>query len=34
MAKNVFTFIGVWVVVATTQELIRKCRRLAESEAD
>lgn len=34
MAKNVFAFIGLWVVVATAQELIRKCRRLAESEAD
>jgi hypothetical protein len=30
MAKNVFAFIGLWVVIASTQKLIEKCRLLAE----
>ena len=34
MVKNIFAFIGLWVVVATTQELIRKFHQLAESEAN
>ncbi len=25
MVKNIFAFIGLWVVVAATQALIRKC---------
>lgn len=34
MAKTIFAFIGLWVVVATAQELVRKCRRLAAEDAD
>lgn len=27
MAKNIFAFIGLWVVIAATQDLCRKCQR-------
>lgn len=27
MAKNVLAFIGLWVVVATTQSLVMRCQR-------
>ena len=26
MVKDVFAFIGLWVVVATAQDIVRKCR--------
>lgn len=26
MARNVFAFIGLWVVVATAQDIVRRCR--------
>jgi hypothetical protein len=32
MVKNVFAFIGLWVVVASAQHMMRKCRQLAEAE--
>lgn len=34
MAKNIFAFIGLWVVVSAAQRLVDKCRKLAESDAD
>ena len=31
MAKNVFAFIGLWVLIATTQDLVRKCKQNYDS---
>lgn len=32
MVKNVFAFIGLWVVVASAQKLLEKCHRLATED--
>jgi hypothetical protein len=32
MVKNVFAFIGLWVVVAAAQKLLEKCHRLATED--
>lgn len=32
MVKNVFAFIGLWVVVAGTQRIIEKCREMAATD--
>lgn len=33
MTKDVFAFIGLWVVVAGAQNLFRKCREFAAQQA-
>lgn len=32
MVKNIFAFIGLWVVIAATQDLCRKCQGDFESK--
>lgn len=34
MAKNIFAFIGLWVVIATTQSVLQKCKRAWSAEND